>query len=84
MTLCELFFYDILQRTNVNVEVTAGVERQDGRAIQKQPRHDWAQRAHHQEGQILAELCTRSQGSVYFFIQIYFLVYGSLVMRSRQ
>lgn len=36
--------------------VSSSVERQNGRAIQKQSRHDRAQRAHHKEGEILAEL----------------------------
>jgi len=43
-----------LQRTSV---VSSSVER-NGRAIQKQPRHDRAQRAHHKEGEVLAELRT--------------------------
>lgn len=49
-----LFFFLLLQRTSV---VSSSVE-QNGRAIQKQSRHDRAQRAHHKKGEILAELCT--------------------------
>lgn len=50
-----IIFFSLLQRTSV---VSSSVEWQNGCAIQKQSRYDRAQRAHHKEGEILAELCT--------------------------
>lgn len=54
MQLNYLFIFFLLQRTSV---VSSSVE-QNGCAIQKQSRYDRAQRAHHKESEILAELRT--------------------------